>query len=268
MQLGDINMDLMSVLGTVLSMGFVIYGIISAGEVSTFMDMPSVYITIGGTIGTLLLSTRGKNVKAALKCIPRVFKESKSNDIEIIENLVEWSAKARKEGLLSLEESIQNISDSFIRKGLTMIVDGSEPETIRNILEIKIKGVVQRHSENRAFFDTGGAMGPAFGMIGTLIGLINMLKTLSDPSTIGPQMSVALVTTFYGSMLANLIFIPMSKKLKAKTAAEVYQKEMIIEGLLSIQAGENPNNLREKMISFLDEKTIDTYEDMNKKAEL
>jgi chemotaxis protein MotA len=116
-------------------------------------------------------------------------------------------------------------------------------------------------------FDAGAALGPAFGMIGTLIGLVNMLKSLSDPSTIGPQMSVALITTFYGSILANVVFMPMSKKLKHKTSEEVYQKEMIIEGLLSIQAGENPNTLKEKMLSFLDEKTSSQLEEMKAKAE-
>jgi chemotaxis protein MotA len=247
-------MDLMSLLGIIFAFGFVLYGILSSGSIMTFVDMPSVYITIGGTMGALLLTTKTKNAKVLFKLFGLVFKENKSSDLEIIRNLIEWATRARKEGLLSLEDTIQNIPDPFIKKGMMMIVDGSEPETIRNVLSLKIKGIVSRHSDNRAMFDTGAALGPAFGMIGTLIGLVNMLKSLSDPSTIGPQMSVALITTFYGSMLANMVFMPMSKKLKIKTSEEVYQKEMIIEGLLSIQAGENPNTLKEKMLSFLDEK--------------
>lgn len=265
--IGGETMDLMSILGMVLAFGFVIYGILSSGSIMTFFDLPSVFITIGGTIGALLITTKTKNAKVLLKLFGKVFKENKSSDVEIIISMVEWATRARKEGLLSLEDTIQNIPDPFIRKGMMMIVDGAEPETIKNVLSLKIKGIVTRHSENRAMFDTGAALGPAFGMIGTLIGLVNMLKQLSDPSSIGPQMSVALITTFYGSLLANMLFMPMSKKLKAKTSEEVYQKEMIIEGLLSIQAGENPNTLKEKMLSFLDEKTISQMEAQAAKKE-
>lgn len=260
-------MDLMSVFGIVLAIGFILYGILSSGEITTFIDMPSVYITIGGTIGALLLSSKRKNVKVIFKLFKLVFKENKSNDAEIIMNFIEWSTKARKEGLLSLENTIESISDPFIKKGMMMIVDGSEPDTIKGVLGLKIKGIVERHRENRAMFDSGAALAPAFGMIGTLIGLVNMLKQLSDPSSIGPQMAVALITTFYGSFIANVIFMPMSKKLKAKTSEEIYQKEMIVEGLLGIQAGENPNNLKERMLSFLDEKTINELQSMGQRAE-
>lgn len=260
-------MDLMSIIGLVVAVGFTIYGILSSGSLLTFVDMPSVYIVLGGTIGAMLLSTKGKNAKVVFKMFALVFRENKSDNVEVINNLVEWATKARKEGLLSLEDTIQNIPDPFVKKGMMMIVDGAEPDTIKAILELKIKGIITRHGENRGMFDTGAALGPAFGMIGTLIGLVNMLKSLSDPSTIGPQMSVALITTFYGSLLANVIFMPMSKKLKAKTSEEVYQKEMIIEGLLSIQAGENPNTLKEKMLSFLDEKAIAQLEAVSGKKE-
>lgn len=260
-------MDLMSLIGILLAVGFTLYGILSSGSLLTFVDLPSVYIVLGGTIGAMLLSTKGRNAKVLFKLFGLVFKENKTNDLEIISNLVEWATRARKEGLLSLEDTIQSIPDKFIQKGMMMIVDGSEPETIKNVLELKIKGIISRHSDNRGMFDTGAALGPAFGMIGTLIGLVNMLKSLSDPSTIGPQMSVALITTFYGSLLANMVFMPMSKKLKAKTAEEVYQKTMIIEGLLSIQAGENPNTLKEKMMAFLDDKAAQSMEAASAKAE-
>jgi chemotaxis protein MotA len=260
-------MDIMSILGLVLAIGFTLYGILSSGSITTFIDLPSVYITIGGTIGATLLTTKTKNAKKIFKMFGIVFKEKKANDIDIITSLVEWSTKARKEGLLSLEEAIQNIPDPFIKKGMMMIVDGSEPDTIKAILELKIRGIISRHGSNRAIFDTGAALGPAFGMIGTLIGLVNMLKQLSDPSTIGPQMSIALITTFYGSVLANVVFMPMSKKLKAKTSEEVYQKEMIIAGLLSIQAGENPNILKEKMLSYLDEKAAEELQAIKNKEQ-
>lgn len=260
-------MDLMSVVGFVVVVGSTLYGILMSGDLGTFIDIPSIFITIGGTIGALLLTTKTKNAKVLFKLFGLVFKENKSDDVEIITNLIEWATRARKEGLLSLEDTIQAIPDPFIKKGMMMIIDGSEPDTIKDILSLKIRGIISRHGNNRAMFDTGAALGPAFGMIGTLIGLVNMLKSLSDPSTIGPQMSIALITTFYGSLLANVVFMPMSKKLKAKTAEEIYQKEMIIEGLLSIQAGENPNTLREKMLSFLDEKISGQLEEMKAKVE-
>jgi chemotaxis protein MotA len=260
-------MDLMSIIGFITVVGFTLYGILSSGSLMTFFDMPSVYITIGGTVGALLLTTKTKNAKVLFKLFALVFKETKSTDLEIISNFVDWATRARKEGLLSLEDTIQNIPDPFIKRGMMMIVDGSEPDTIKNVLELKIKGIVTRHGSNRAMFDTGAALGPAFGMIGTLIGLVNMLKQLSDPSTIGPQMSIALITTFYGSVLANVVFMPMSKKLKVKTSEEVYQKEMIIEGLLSIQAGVNPNTIKEKMLSFLDEKAAAQFDAMSGRKE-
>lgn len=260
-------MDLMSISGIILAIGFILFGILSSGQITTFVDIPSILITVGGTIGALLLSSKGKNVKEILKLFRLVFKENKSNNAELIMNFIEWSTKARKEGLLSLENTIESISDPFIKKGMMMIVDGSEPDTIKSVLGLKIRGIVERHKENRSMFDTGAALAPAFGMIGTLIGLINMLKQLSDPSSIGPQMSIALITTLYGSFIANVVFMPMSKKLKAKTSEEIYEKEMIIEGLLGIQAGENPNNLKERMLSFLDEKTINQLQSMSQRTE-
>ena len=260
-------MDKMSILGIVLAVGFTLYGVLISGSLLTFVDIPSMYIVFGGTIGALLLGTKGKNAKNLFKLFGVVFKEKNTDKLEIITDLVQWATRARKEGLLSLEDTIQAIPDDFIKKGMMMIVDGAEPDTIKNVLELRIKGTVERHKENRGMFDIGAALAPAFGMIGTLIGLVNMLKSLSDPSSIGPQMSIALITTFYGSLLANVVFMPMSKKLKAKTSEEVYQKEMIIEGLLSIQAGENPNTLKEKMMAFLDSKSIKQLEAGKEKAE-
>ncbi|GCD12306.1 motility protein A [Clostridium tagluense] len=247
-------MDIISLIGMVLAVGFILFGILTSGSILTFVDIPSILIVIGGTAGALLLSARKKNAMQFVKCFGIVFKEKGKNEVEIINGLVEWSTKARKGGLLALEEEIPKIEDKFIKTGLMMIIDGSEPETIKRVLSIKLKGTVERHSSNRGLMDTGASLAPAFGMVGTLIGLVNMLKSLSDPSTIGPQMSVALITTFYGSLIANVVFLPMSKKLKSKTTAEIYQKEMIIEGLMSIQAGENPNTIKTKLMAFYNDK--------------
>jgi chemotaxis protein MotA len=261
-------MDIISVVGIVLAIVFVLFGILTGGSILTFVDIASVFIVFGGTFGALLLSSKTENAKQLFKVITLVFKQRKTNKFEIIEQLVDWSTKARKEGLLALESVIEEITDPFIKKGLMMVVDGFEPESLKMVLGLKIKGINDRHKSNRALLDTGAALAPAFGMIGTLIGLINMLKTMSDPSTIGPSMAVALITTFYGSLLANVVFMPMSKKLKANTAEEILEKEMIIEGLLSVQAGENPNLLKEKLLAFLNDKQGQDYVKINEQASL
>jgi chemotaxis protein MotA len=254
-----IRMDIVSIIGTIVAVVFILFGILTGGSILTFIDIPSIFIVVGGTAGSLLISSRKHNAKQLLNVFSLIFKEKNTNTIETIEKLAGWSATARKEGLLSLENITEGIDDPFIKKGLSMIIDGVEPDSVKTILELKLKGINERHKSNRALLDTGAALAPAFGMIGTLIGLINMLKTMSDPSTIGPSMAVALITTFYGSLLANVVFMPASKKLKAKTTEEILQKEMMIEGLLSIQAGENPNLLKEKLLAFLNEEENQAY---------
>lgn len=259
-------MDIFSVLGFILAVGFVLMGILTSGSLLTFYDLPSVLIVVGGTFGAMMLSSKGKNIKQFFKLVALIFKENKTDDTKLIDDFVEYASKARREGLLALEDTVQSITDEFIKNGLLMIIDGNEPEAIKKVLALKVKATMERHKNNRSIFDTGAALAPAFGMIGTLIGLVNMLKNLSDPSTIGPQMSVALITTFYGSLLANVLFMPVSKKLKAKTAEEAFQKDMILEALLSLQAGENPTIMRRKLMSYLDNKEVKKIELMAEQA--
>jgi chemotaxis protein MotA len=252
----EVYMDTFSIIGFVVAIGFILGSILTSGSILTFVDIPSVLIVFGGTAGAMLISSKGKNISQFFKLVLLIFKDTKVDNLELINTFVEYSTKARREGLLSLEDTIQAIEDPFIKKGMMMIVDGAEPEAIKRSLSLKMKGIADRHSGNRGVFDTGAALAPAFGMVGTLIGLVNMLKNLSDPSSIGPQMSVALITTFYGSLLANVFFMPISKKLKAKTIEELSQKEMTLEALLCLQAGENPNTMKGKLMSYLDDKEI------------
>lgn len=188
---------------------------------------------------------------ANLKSIGLIFKMSSMNVPEIIQKIIDLSNVARKEGLLSLEEAAGEIEDEFLKKGIMLVVDGTDPELVRAIMETELASVEERHKDKIGFWDGLGAMGPAWGMIGTLVGLVCMLQNMSDPTTIGPKMGVALITTFYGSMLANWVCTPTSNKLQANNTIEMQAKEIMIEGLLSIQAGENPRVIEEKLKSFL-----------------
>lgn len=248
--------DKASVLGLVLCFAVVVYGILVGQDgfsvLLNFVDVPSVFITFGGALCCVLIMAPGlKGYFRNLKSFTLVLKELPSNEEETISTIIGLSNIARKEGLLALEEAANGINDEFLKKGVLLIVDGTDPELVRSILETELNCIEERHASITTFWDSLAAMGPAWGMIGTLIGLINMLKKMDDPKSIGPNMAVALVTTFYGSILANWICIPISTKLKANNSKEIMIKEVMVEGLLSIQAGENPRVIEEKLKSFL-----------------
>lgn len=254
-------MDIASVLGLILCFALMIFGILWGNDVSAifrFVDVASMLITFGGSFMCILASYPLKGFVDGLKSITLIFKTSTMNVPEIIQKIIDLSNVARKEGLLSLEEAAEDIEDSFLKKGILLIVDGTDPELVRAIMETELVSVEDRHKEKIGFWENLGAMGPAWGMIGTLIGLINMLQDMDDPSAIGPSMAVALITTLYGSILANWICNPVATKLKGKNAEEMMMKEIEIEGLLSIQAGENPRVIEEKLKSFLAPKDRET----------
>lgn len=250
-------MDLATIIGLVLCFGLVIFGIVNGDNgidfsaLSNFIDIPSVAITIGGSLGCLLASYNIKDYLGCLKAYSKIFKVPTINSQEIITKIIDLSNVARKEGLLSLEEAASDINDDFLKKGILLIVDGTDPDLVRGIMETELSAMEDRHGKVITFWDRFAAMGPAWGMIGTLVGLVNMLNNMADSSKIGPAMSVALLTTLYGSMMANWIATPGSFKMRNNNAAEVTVKEIMIEGLLSIQAGENPRVIEEKLKSFL-----------------
>lgn len=244
-------MDLATIGGIVAAFVFVIISIMLSGEITSFMDAPSVMITIGGAFAATLVSFPLNRFLASIKAIGLVFKNQIMDEGVVIKKIIELSNVARKEGLLALEEATESIDDDFLKKGILLIVDGTDPELVRNILETELVFIQGRHSSVRSFYEKLGELAPAWGMIGTLIGLINLLKNMSDPSTIGPNMSVALITTLYGSFIANLFAIPFANKMKLRSGDEVLLKEVMIEGLLSIQAGENPRVIEEKLKAFL-----------------
>lgn len=248
-------MDLASLVGLVACIILVLFGIVSGEDgmaaIGFFIDPASVLITFGGAIGATLASVSMSDFLGGLKSFTLIFKTVTVNIPEMITKIIELSNVARKEGLLSLEEAAGDLDDQFMKKGILLIVDGTDPELVRSILETELDSIEDRHKSKIGFWETFSSMGPAWGMIGTLIGLIIMLQHMSDPSTLGPSMAVALVTTFYGSLLANWVCTPVANKLKANNAIEIQAKAIMIEGLLSIQAGENPRVIEEKLKSFL-----------------
>lgn len=245
-------MDLASIIGFILGAALTVFGILSSGAaLGDYWDPPSALITFGGAFSCVLASHTMQDFISGLKGITLAFKVPVINTSEMIKNIIDLSNVARKEGLLSLEEAAADLDEPFLKKGILLVVDGTDPDLVRAILETELISVEDRHKKVIGFWDMVGAMGPAWGMIGTLIGLVAMLNDMNDPSSIGPAMAVALITTLYGSLLANWVAAPVASKLKVNNAAEMQQKEVMIEGLLSIQAGENPRVIEEKLKSFL-----------------
>ncbi len=249
-------MDLASILGIVVGIALIVLGIISGDQgvaaLGNFFDPMSIIITFGGTFTALLtMSESIPDYIQSMKSITLIMKTPSIDIPETIKQIIGLSNTARKEGLLALEEAASSLEDPFLKKGILLIVDGTDPELVRNILETELSCIEGRHKKRIGFWENFASMGPAWGMIGTLIGLVNMLKKLDDPSSIGPSMATALVTTFYGSLIANWIATPVATKLKVNSEQEIMMKEVMVEGLLSIQAGENPRVIEEKLKSFL-----------------
>lgn len=252
-------MDLATIIGIIVGFAFIIFGIVLDGAIGLFINIPGALIVIGGTVAGLFVAYPMARVLAAMKVASKAFSDKQlAAPGIIIQRIIELANTARKEGLLALEEAADEIDDSFLQKGVMLIVDGTDPELVRNLLETELSFIEERHKNGQSIFEMLGALAPAFGMIGTLIGLISMLDRLDDPSAVGPGMAVALLTTFYGALIANLIFIPMGNKLKLKSREEILRKEIVVEGLLSIQAGENPRIIEEKLKAFLPPKERET----------
>ena len=245
------RVDIASIVGFLAGVFFVIVSILLKGELTTFFDISSLMITVGGTFAAVLISYPKSKFFNSIKGIKLIFNERELNEKQVIEEIIRLSSIARKEGLLALEDATEDIEDEFLKKGIMLIVDGTDPELVRSILETEMAFVQERHKEVQGFWKNIGSLAPAWGMIGTLIGLINMLRVLEDPDQIGPSMSIALLTTLYGTLLANLVAIPIANKLAIRSQDEIIMKEVMVEGLLSIQAGENPRVIEEKLKVFL-----------------
>ncbi len=245
-------MDIGTLGGIVVGFVLIIWAIISGGSpIGSFFDAGSIIIVFGGTFAATFVSFPMNRVTGLGKVLSKAIGNANNDSGTVITKIIELANIARREGLLALEEAVAQIDDEFLKKGIMLIVDGTDPELVKAILETEVDFIVERHGSGKQLFDQLGSLAPAFGMIGTLVGLVAMLQNLDDPAAIGPSMAVALLTTFYGSVLANLIFIPIATKLSVKSDEELLVRQIMIEGLLSIQAGENPRIIEEKLKAFL-----------------
>ncbi|NLJ74415.1 MAG: motility protein A [Firmicutes bacterium] len=244
-------MDLATLLGITLGIGLLVGAILLEGDIRAYWSFSSVLIVFGGTFAATLINFSLKQVLSVFPLLRVAFLDEETDSVEVINTLVEFAESSRREGLLALEEKAQAIDEPFLQKGIQLVVDGTDAELVRNILEIELVFLEERHRLGQRIFEQMGALSPAFGMIGTLIGLIGMLSDLNDPDQIGIGMAVALITTLYGAVASNLIFLPIAGKLRIKSDEEILIKQVMIEGILSIQAGENPRIVEEKLKSFL-----------------
>lgn len=247
--------DSATTLGYVMGTLFVLFAIsnhfMESEKLIGFVDIPSIEIVVGGTFATIFVNFSMDEIKNFGTIWKQGFLIQELDSLSIIKVLISFAEKARREGLLSLEEDLGQIENPFVKKGIQLVIDGTEGDLVRYILESEVGQLDARHQLNKKMVNCVSTFGPAFGMIGTLIGLVNMLAQLDDPASLGPAMAVALITTFYGALLSNLCSIPMERNLEAKNDKEVLLYTIAIEGILSIQAGDNPRIVEEKLKAFL-----------------
>ncbi|MGE4506270.1 MAG: motility protein A [Desulfovibrionaceae bacterium] len=242
-------MDIATIIGLVLGLGLIVGAILMGGGLGGFIDAPSILVVVGGTIASAFIMFPMNVVIGTIKVIMKTIFFQARDPRKIISKIIELAETARKESLVALEKV--SVDDEFLKKGVQMVADGTDETLVRQVLETEIKFMKQRHLQGQGVMKGMGTMAPAFGMIGTLIGLVNMLGNLSDPSSIGPAMAVALLTTFYGAVLANVVFLPLAKKLEGRSEEDQLYMEIMLEGVISIQRGDHPAVLKEKLQSFL-----------------
>ena len=247
-------MDIATVVGILMAGALVMGAIVLGGSPAWFISVPSIMIVVGGTLGATLLSYPLTQVLGVFKVVKNVFFHRTRPALEIIEKMVEFGQLARREGILAFESRMKEIDDPFFSKGLSLAIDGMESTSIKEVLTTEILYVEERHSLGAEIFTTMAAYAPAVGMMGTIIGLVQMLMQMEDPSKIGAPMAVALLTTFYGTVLANLLLMPIAAKLKTRSKQEILIKELVVEGLMAIQSGESHRIIEQKLKAFLPQK--------------
>lgn len=244
-------MDIATIVGILSATGLVLGAIFMGSGLNVFINAPSLCIVVGGTIGVTLIAYPLKDFLSVIKVVQKALFTKNISATELISKFTSFANKTRKEGILALESEIKEVKDEFLKKGVQLSIDGLEPQQIQNILDTEIDFVRDRHKLGAEIFTSMGTFAPAMGMIGTLIGLVQMLQSMDDPSTIGPAMAVALLTTFYGSLMANICCMPIAGKLKTRSKEEMLTKEMTIQGIISLSNGDNPRILEQKLLAFL-----------------
>ncbi len=254
-------MDIASMVGIVLGTIFLFWGSLGAvdNSIATFFELfinvPSMMITFGGTFAATMIHYPLPQIKSIAPILKNVFTTSPETPNAAIDILVNLAEKARREGLLSLESDVEMTENVFLKKGIQLVIDGTDPELVREIMEIELEYLEERHKVGVGLFEAMGFYSPAFGLVGTLLGLIGMLKALGqDINALGPKMAIALVTTLYGAVFANFIALPISGKLKVRSGEEIQLKQVMIQGIICIQEGNNPRIVRQKLMSFLSPK--------------
>jgi chemotaxis protein MotA len=251
-------MDIATLIGIVLALGLILGSILVGGGVLTaFIDIASLLVVVGGSVAAVMIAFPLKTFLSAFSVMMKAFIYKIDPIPEIIQQIVSLAETARKDGLLALESRVAEVENPFIVLGVQMAIDGTRPEVMEDILRTEVDAVATRHRDGKAILDQAGRFAPAFGMIGTLIGLIIMLGDMSDPSKIGAGMAVALLTTLYGAIISNAVFLPMAEKLGFTNKQELLTMEIIIRGIMAIQAGENPRVIDQKLKTFVPPKQRD-----------
>ena len=249
-------MDIATLMGIIVAFGLVISSILMGGPGAWFINYPSIMIVLGGTTGATLIAYPLSEVLSVFGVVRNVFLYHSRSAEKLVPIIVDFAKKARQEGILSFESQLKDMEDPFLAKGMRLAIDGMESNSIEDVLSTEIAYVEERHRLGAEIFSTMGAFAPAVGMLGTIIGLVQMLMQMEDPSSIGAPMAVALLTTFYGTLLANLLFLPIAGKLKTRSKQEILQKNLVIEGIISIQSGDNHRIVEQKLKAFLSPKLL------------
>lgn len=257
-------MDIATLIGFVAAVAMVMMAVVSGGDIGVVVNIPSMLIVVGGSAGVIMMKFSLGQFFGAVKVGLKVLLYKSEQPIQLIDELLELSQSARKEGLLALESA--EVKNSFLKKGLQYLVDGLDPEVLETTLEKERNLAFERHMNGQSIFKSLGDVAPAMGMIGTLIGLVQMLSNMSDPSSIGPAMAVAMLTTLYGAMLANLVAIPIAEKLTMRAKEEMLLQSMMIDAILSIQAGQNPRIMKEILVTYLPSSKRASDDDGKEKA--
>lgn len=249
-------MDVATIVGLILGVGLVVSSIMmGGGGIGPFINIPSMMITIGGSIAAVMINFPLSDCLAVPAIVKNCFMQKLPNPVDVVEQFAEFAAIARKDGLMALDEKVEAIEDPFMKNGLGLVVAGTAKEELQAMLDVEMTYIDERHRVGKKIVDALGAAAPAFGMVGTLIGLVQMLRSLDDPSQIGGGMATALLTTLYGALIANLFCIPLAGKLDARNSQENMLRELMVNGMMSLLDGQPPRSVKTSLIAFLSPRT-------------